>query len=146
MYARMLDRDDIEIICQHREKMFREAGRDGDTLAVMTASFKVWLQPRLLDQRYFGFLLVEGDEVVGGIGLMAIDWPPHPSHPAQDKRGYVLNVYVEKEFRKQGLGKRLMNLANEEFSKRGLQFAILHATPMGRSLYEDLGWQATSEM
>ena len=30
--------------------------------------------------------------------------------------------------------------------RRGVTFAILHATAMGRPLYERLGWAATSEM
>lgn len=146
MQARLLNGGDIETICQHRENMFREAGRDAATLALMTASFRVWLKPRLEDQRYFGFMLAEHDEVLAGIGLMEIEWPPHPSHPLQDKRGYVLNVYVEPSHRKQGLAKMLMRLAEDEFARRGMQFAILHATQMGRSLYADMGWQPTTEM
>lgn len=115
-------------------------------MLLMTASFRVWLKPRLLDQRYFGFLLSEQTQVIAGIGLMAIDWPPHPSHPMQDQRGYVLNVYVDMAYRRQGIAQQLMRLAEEEFARRGLQFAILHATQMGRPLYEGLGWNASTEM
>lgn len=39
-----------------------------------------------------------------------------------------------------------MQLAEDEFARRDLQYAILHATEMGRSLYVALGWHATSEM
>lgn len=146
MQSRSLGVGDLDVICQQREQMFREAGRDDATLALMTASFRVWLKPRLLDQRYFGFLLTRQEQVIAGIGLMAIDWPPHPSHPLQDQRGYVLNVYVETAYRRQGIAQHLMQLAEEEFARRGLQFAILHATQMGRPLYEGLGWNATTEM
>ncbi|ASU39225.1 GNAT family N-acetyltransferase [Herbaspirillum sp. meg3] len=138
--------DDIDIICRHREEMFREAGRDDKTLAEMTSAFRVWLRPRLLDGSYYGFFAIDNDQVVAGIGLMSIDWPPHPSHPEQDKRGYVLNVYVEPSHRKMGIAKMLMRLAEEAFAARGLQFAILHATQMGRELYAGMGWAQTSEM
>ncbi|MGT2493535.1 GNAT family N-acetyltransferase [Cupriavidus basilensis] len=53
---------------------------------------------------------------------------------------------MDKTYRKQGLGRRLMQLAEDEFARREVQFAILHATEMGRSLYVALGWHATSEM
>jgi len=146
MQARVVNSRDLEIICRHREQMFREAGREEKALAPMTATFRNWLRPRLLDQTYFGFFLVNNEDVIAGIGLMEIDWPPHPAHPLQDKRGYVLNVYVEPDHRRQGLGKRLMDMAEAEFSKRGLQFSVLHATQIGRPLYEKIGWQATTEM
>ncbi|MGO4328795.1 GNAT family N-acetyltransferase [Cupriavidus sp. 2TAF22] len=146
MEVRELGPDDIDLVCRHREEMFREAGRSDDVLRTMTGRFRPWLAPRLGDGSYFGFVLMDHGQAVAGIGLMAIDWPPHPAHPTQDKRGYVLNVYVEKSHRKQGLGRRLMQLAEDEFARRDVQYAILHATEMGRSLYVALGWHATTEM
>ena len=78
--------------------------------------------------------------------MMVIDWPPYPLHPTQSARGYFLNVFVEPEHRGQGLARALMDLAMEEARRRGLDHMILHATPMGRPLYEALGWTQTSEM
>lgn len=146
MDVRALQPDDLDLVCRHREAMFLEAGYAADTLRTMTAHFRDWLAPRLVDGRYFGFLLMDGDMPVAGIGLMVIDWPPHPAHPTQDKRGYVLNVYVEPTHRKRGLARQLMRLAEADFAQRGLGFAILHATEMGRPLYAGMGWGQTSEM
>jgi GNAT superfamily N-acetyltransferase len=140
---------DLELICRHREDMFRESnapGRGDELLRTMTASFRSWLVPRLHDGSYFGYIAEEGGAAIGGIGLMLIDWPPHPSHPSEDKRGYVLNVFVEPSHRGRGLAKMLMQLGEAEFAKRGASFAILHATQMGRPLYEKIGWAQTSEM
>jgi ribosomal protein S18 acetylase RimI-like enzyme len=146
MEVRPLGIDDVELICRHREAMFREGGRDEDVLQAMTQQFRPWLASRLRDGSYFGYVLVDQGQPVGGIGLTSIDWPQHPSHPTQDKRGYVLNAYVETTHRKQGLGRKLMQLAEDEFARREIQFSVLHATEMGRSLYVALGWHATSEM
>jgi ribosomal protein S18 acetylase RimI-like enzyme len=146
MEVRALNEGDLELICRHREAMFREAGRDVQTLRTMTGHFRAWLAPRLRDGRYFGYVLSEDGAAVAGIGLMVIDWPPHPLHPEQDVRGYVLNVYVEPEARRRGLARELMRLADEEFARRGVAFAILHATEQGRGLYAGLGWSGTTEM
>lgn len=143
---RPVDARDLELICRHRHAMFQEAGRDAGTLEVMTEHFRPWLAPRLADGRYFGFVLLDGETPVAGIGLMAIDWPPHPSHPRHDQRGYVLNVYVEHSHRRRGLGRALMELAEAEFARRELPFAILHATEMGKPMYAELGWKGTTEM
>ena len=137
---------DLDLICRHRAEMFREAGHSDEVLHAMAEPFRQWLAPRLRDGTYFGLVAMENGEAVAGIGLMVIDWPPHPSHPTTDKRGYVLNVYVEPAFRKRGLARKLMTLGEAEFAKRGVQIAILHSTEQGRSLYSGLGWSGTTEM
>lgn len=146
MEVRKLTVSDVELVCRHREAMFRDAGRSEDVLHVMTRHFRDWLTPRLLDRSYFGFVICDDDTPIAGIGLMLIDWPPHPSHPTSDKRGYVLNVYVEPEHRRQGWARELMRLAEAEFTQRGVAFAILHATEKGRGLYAQTGWNGTTEM
>ena len=123
-----------------------DAGSDDDVLLPMTEHFRIWVKPRLLDGSYFGYAMLDGGVPVAGIGLMLIDWPPHPSHPTQDKRGYVLNVFVEPAYRKRGLARELMRLAQAEFARRGIGYAILHTTAKGQPLYQDEGWAGTTEM
>lgn len=144
--VRRLIANDLELICGHRETMFLEAGGEPSILRLMTEHFRPWLCERLLDGRYYGFALMEGEQPVAAIGLMNIEWPPHPSHPTLDQRGYVLNVYVEPAYRRRGLACALMKLAEAEFVQRGLSFAVLHATKAGKPVYEGLGWAATAEM
>lgn len=146
LHTRPLAVGDLDLICRHRYEMFREAGRDPAVLDRMTPAFRPWLQPRLADGSYFGFLALDDDAPVAGIGLMEIDWPPHPLHPDQDRRGYVLNVYVEPSHRQRGIARTLMDCAMQAFNERGLTYAILHATEMGRPLYKGLGWEQTTEM
>jgi ribosomal protein S18 acetylase RimI-like enzyme len=140
---------DLELVCRHREEMFRASntpGRTEDVLNAMTAAFRTWLRPHLKDGSYFGFVVEDAGTPVAGIGLMVIDWPPHPSHPKEDKRGYVLNLFVEPLYRQRGLGNMLMGLGEAELRKRGVSYGVLHATRMGKPLYERMGWAGTSEM
>jgi len=126
--------------------MFRESGRPPAQVAAMADPFREWLAPRLADGRYFGWIVEEGGAPVAGLGMMEIDWPPHPLHPREARRGYILNVYVEPGFRRRGLARLLMETAQEEARRRGIGYAILHATDQGRALYEALGWTDTAEM
>ena len=140
---------DLELICDQRERLFRESnspGRTEEVITTQTVHFRPWLAPRLRDGSYFGFIVEDAGRPVAGIGLMLIEWPPGPTHPTHDRRGYVLNVFVEPSHRRQGLAERLMELAEGEFARRGATYAILNATKMGRPLYEKLGWTATNEM
>lgn len=127
--------------------MFRDAGRAQALLDAMAEPFRDWLEPRLADGRYFGFIAECDGQAVGGIGLMVLEWPPHPLHPTQDRRGYVLNVYVEPTHRGQGIARALMKAGEAEFQNRGIAFLVLHATEQGRPLYEAMAWTAPgSEM
>lgn len=138
---------DLDLICRHRVAMFTDGGRRAvSDLAVMDSAFRLWLEPRLADGRYFGFIVEDGENPIAGIGLMELDWPPHPSHQDGDRRGYVLNMFVELPYRKQGIAQLLLDRTDQEFEKRGITYAVLHTTSAGRSLYEQAGWQATTEM
>ena len=143
---RPLDFADLETILAHRQAMFRDSGRPEDVIGQLAEPFRTWLEPRLVDGRYFGWMIEEAGAVVAGIGMMAIEWPPHPSHPTCDKRGYILNVYVEPAFRRRGLARQLMARAMAEAKARRLEYVILHATEQGRPLYASLGWEPTREM
>lgn len=138
--------DDLEAICRHRHEMFKVSGRTDAMVAPMTRRFREWLRPRLADGRYFGWFVLSGDEIVAGVGMMVIDWPPHPSHPDQSERGYILNMYVEPHHRRMGHGRRLLELCHAEARRRGVTYAVLHATQQGRGLYEQMGWTQTTEM
>ena len=144
--ARSVVPHDLQLICEHRERMFAESGRTRESLRPMTAAFAQWLSPRLADGSYLGWMLEEADVVIAGLGMMIIDWPPHPSHPADHRRAYILNVFVEPGHRRRGLAKRLMALAEQRARELGVGYAILHSTRQGRPLYENLGWAPTSEM
>lgn len=146
MDIRTLQPVDLDLVCRHREDMFRDAGNSDAVLRPMTGHFRAWLKPRLQDGSYFGFVVCDGGVPVAGIGLMLIDWPPHPLHPSQDKRGYVLNVFVEPAYRQRGLARQLMQLAEAEFARRGVGYAVLHATDKGKPLYQGMGWNTTAEM
>lgn len=137
---------DLELICRHRLEMFREARRPEPDLALMAAPFRDWLERQLAAGTYCGFVAEEAGQVVGGVGLMLIDWPPHPSHPLAASRGYVLNLFVEPVWRGRGVGRALMEAADAEFGRRGVSYAVLHSTTAGRPLYERMGWKTTSEM
>jgi len=126
--------------------MFAENDVSIAALDAMAEPFAVWLKPRLADGRYFGLVAEDAGAVVGGIGLIVLDFPPHFLHPGSGERGYILNVYVEPSHRGQGLAKELVLRGEEEFRRRGVVFEVLHASAMGQPVYESLGWMTMPEM
>jgi ribosomal protein S18 acetylase RimI-like enzyme len=144
--TRKVQPDDLQVIAMHRRKMFEDMGAAPATLDAMTRSFTLWLKPRLEDGRYFGHLVEDGAAIIAGIGIMLVDWPPHSLHPESSQRGYLLNLYVEPEYRGRGIATDLTKLAESDLQARGVIYAILHASAKGRPIYRKLGWTPTSEM
>jgi ribosomal protein S18 acetylase RimI-like enzyme len=139
--------EDLELICLQRRQMFLESGKSADLVDEMNVNFSDWLSIRLSNGTYKGFIAEnECGKPIAGIGVMELDWPPHPAHPCDDKRGYVLNLYVEPSYRLQGIAQKLMRICEGFLQERGIKYVILHATDAGRPLYEQSGWTKTSEM
>jgi ribosomal protein S18 acetylase RimI-like enzyme len=138
---------DANVITHHRRRMFVDAGRqDNEILDVMEENFKPWVQARLADGRYLGWLTTEDGTVIAGAGLIILDWPPHPLDPRQEKRGYLLNVYVEPEHRRKKLASHLIDQALAEARKQKIRVVALHSTDAGKPLYESNGFRRTNEM
>jgi len=138
---------DADIITYHRRRMFVDAGRaDNRVLDVMDEQFRPWVKAMLAEGKYMGWLALDGDTVIGGAGLLLLDWPPHPLDPASAHRGYLLNVYVEPEHRRKRLASHLIELALAEARRRKIRVVSLHSTDAARPLYESNGFRQTNEM
>jgi GNAT superfamily N-acetyltransferase len=138
--------EDAPIVGRQREAMFLEANKPQSALDAMREPFLAWLHPRLIDGTYLGWAVEHEGEVIGGAGLFVLDWPPHYLHPEDSRRGYLLNVYVDAEHRGHGLARRLVEATYEGARNLGIAYLVLHASELGRPVYERMGWQNTNEM
>src|SRR6201984_3304420 len=138
---------DAAVITHPRRRMFVDAGRqDNRVLDAMAEYFKPWVETRLGDGRYKGWLTSRNGPVVARAGMSVLVWPPHPLDPRQDKRGYLLNVNVEPEHRRKRLASQLIDHALAEARKQKIRVVALHSTDEGRPLYESNGFRRTNEM
>ena len=123
----------------------RVQAEEGAAMQPMMANFVVWVRPRLADGSYIGWIVEEGDRVVAGAGMWLMDFPPHWMD-AEPVRAYLLNFYVDPEFRGRGLAYKLLRKAVEDARRRGVKVVTLHASKFGRPLYERNGFEPTNEM
>jgi ribosomal protein S18 acetylase RimI-like enzyme len=139
---------DASIITHHRRRMFVDAGRsDNRVLDLMAERFEPWVKEQIEKGGYLGWLALDNaGAVIGGSGLMILDWAPHPLDPNSSHRGYLLNVYVEPAHRRKHIASQLIELALAEARRRHIRVVALHSTDAGRALYESNGFRATNEM
>lgn len=56
------------------------------------------------------------------------------------KNGFITHVFVAEEYRKQGLGTRLLRILEESLAAEGLHFIFLDADTRSVGFYERHGW------
>ena len=83
--------------------------------------------------------------MIGGGGIVISAWPGvlGQLHP---KRAMILNLYVEREYRRRGVAHELMMRMIAWCRDNGFSSVALHASEDGRALYERLGFRPTNEM
>lgn len=107
---------------------------------------ELYFRIALPNGRYRGYLAeTEEGRVVGGGGIVINDWPAHPRE-TMPLRVWILNMYVEPEFRRLGIAKRLMEAMVEWCRAEGFRNVSLHASTEGRPLYASMGFVPTNEM
>jgi len=137
---------DAALITRHRHRMFGDNSFTTEAaLAACDVQFESWVGVRLGDGRYIGLLLEDENRTLAGAGIFFADFPPHWMDP-QPLRAYILNVYTAPEDRGKGYAMQLMKLVIEECRQRGVPTVVLHASPLGRPVYEKLGFRPTDEM
>ena len=144
---------DADLIGYHRAGMFHAMGQIPDHLfeAFQSRSAER-LREMLQSGEYVGWLACltdTPDKVVAGAGVQLRRVLPHPANNemfAEGRHGLVINVFTEPEWRRQGIGERLMKGIIQWSREEKLDRLVLHASKDGRGLYERLGFVLTNEM
>ncbi len=138
---------DAALISAHRRAMFEAMGGiEEGVLVTMTRSCEPWIVRMVGEDKYAGWIIRDGEYPVASAGLLILDWPPHPLDPTAENRAYLLNVFVEPDYRKQGLARELLAMCMAEARRRNIRVVTLHASDAGRPLYEKTGFGTTNEM
>ena len=128
-----------EWIIRHRIEMFREMGWNDDDLRFTEQATREFLDESW-DQAPTAFLAIEDDVVQGGCSVTFYKTFPSRHNPTgQD--AYVLNMFVEPQFRKKGIATRLLKHILDICKSEGIGRVALHSAPMGIGIYESLGFE-----
>ena len=139
--------EDSNLITRHRTAMFTDMQvAAAPVLDEMARNFEPWVRRMISEDKYAGFITGDDDRAIASAGLLILDWAPHPLDPKCDKRGYILNVFVEPEYRGRGVAKALTLECMAEAKRRGIGVVALHASEKGQPVYEKLGFKGSNEM
>ena len=85
--------------------------------------------------------VTEDEKVVAGGAIWLRENHPSPGF-AGGKIPYLLSFYTDPQYRGRGLATLIVKEAMKWARERGYPWMTLHASPMGRGIYEKLGWRA----
>lgn len=147
---------DADVIARHRAEMFSDIGQLPQPLYTDLVQRAVtYLRDAIPRGEYIGWLASSDDRpevVIAGAGVQLRRILPHPmtrvgeSRVAHGNQAIVLNVFVEKAWRRRGLAALLMRHVLEWASTADIDTLVLHASDDGQALYEKLGFVQTNEM
>ncbi len=120
-------------------------GKYRESLDQYESASRKYFEAALQDGTYFGLLAELGSEIAGGGGVLIARWPGSPLN-FEPKRAWILNLFVEAQYRRQGLAKALTRALIDWCRQNGFASVALHASDYGRGLYEQLGFRSTNEM
>lgn len=139
--------EDSALITRHRKAMFRDMRDAAETvLEEMGKNFEPWVLKMLAENKYAGWITADNERAIGSAGLLILDWAPHFLDPQCDQRGYILNVFVEPEYRRRGIAEALTLECMAEAKRRGIRVVALHASQKGQPVYEKLSFKTSNEM
>ena len=143
MEIRIAGKKDIDLMMSSRLEMLKEVNSlDADYL--YSESFVEESRRYFLEGDQTTVLALDGERVIGCATICYITIMPTFSHPT-GKRAHLMNVYTAKEFRGQGIGKKMVDLLIEDAWNKGATEISLDATESGRPLYKKCGFEDSGE-
>ena len=80
------------------------------------------------------YIMTDGGRIIGGMGVIENDF-----HERTDLAPNVCAVYVEEDYRKQGIAKYLLDLVCSDMAARGVD--TLYLITSHTEFYERCGWE-----
>jgi ribosomal protein S18 acetylase RimI-like enzyme len=145
--VRQASTSDAPDLVRLRRLMFESMGYDDAAqLAAGDEAARAYFVRAIPAGEFYGWLAVTAaDQAVGSVGVVIDQHPPSPGN-LSGQVGYIMSLAVVPRYRRQGIARRLMQTTLRWLAKQGIQQVALHATEVGRLLYEELGFAQSNEM
>lgn len=139
--------ENTEILVKHRLGMFNdmypELRKETETSKEQTYE---WINQMLSENKLVGFIVrTDAGQAVGSGCLWIKKEQPNPTR-SRLEAPYLMSMYTEPGFRKKGVARLIVKTAIAWCKEHGYDRITLHATDMGKPLYEAFGFKATNEM
>jgi len=137
---------DLPIIVDYRIAMFQTFVKDDYNWDEVKSHETEYFTEKM-EQGLFAAWVAETGEgkIIACAAVSFYELAPKPWNLAS-KYAFISSMYTEPEFRRQGIGGKLLEEALTYSRSKGISYATLHASESGKSLYQSFGFSDTNEM
>lgn len=138
---------DLETLVQQRRAMWNDLGVTGEARHdAADRVYRRWASARLRNKQLIGWLVEDTDRRLLGGGCVWLQ-PVQPSpRKTRTFQPYLLSMYTDPEFRRRGVASMIVQAAIDWCKSQGFPRLTLHASSMGRKVYEKIGFNRSWEM
>jgi len=139
--------EDIPILIDLRVEFMKEVigsdeKKEGEEL--LRANLLDYFTDKLPKDEFIAWLALDEEEIIATSGVSFYTRPP--SFMIKDGRcAYIMNMYTKASYRGQGIAKILFGSIVDEAKAKGCSYINLHATELGRPVYEKFGFTVSQD-
>jgi len=145
-YRKAVIEDIPELIDLRIEFMKEVIGQKGnvDGEELLRVNLLDYFTKKLPADEFIAWLALEEEEIIATSGVSFYNRPP--SFMIKDGHcAYIMNMYTKASYRGQGIAKTLFGSIVDEARAKGCSYINLHATELGRPVYEKFGFTASKD-
>ena len=133
--------EDLDLLTSSRIEVLRAANKLDSSvdMSEVEASSREYYKRALADGTHTAILVMDGDSFVGAGGMSYYEVMPTYHNPS-GKKAYVMNMYTNPNYRRQGIALKTLDMLVKDAKKHGITQISLEATDMGKPLYEKYGF------
>ncbi|MFX0184575.1 MAG: GNAT family N-acetyltransferase [Candidatus Hodarchaeota archaeon] len=135
---------DLKALIKYRIALFQEMGHIND-LSTEKSFRKIlerYFTEALSKNEFLSWVAEINGKIIASSGLVILKKPPTPRNPS-GKEAYIMNMYTSPKWRKRGIATRLLEEIFSFLREIKINKISLHATDIGVSVYEKMGFQTS---
>ena len=142
---------DIPVLSSHHRLMFEEMSQvegvkfENADWAAMEESYKRKLEQQLTVGTCIAYVLEFKGKILASGAVTIVEIAPLPNDP-NSKSGYIHSIYTDKEHRRKGYAKLIMEELIMTCKTLNIRRVQLKPSKAGIGLYEKLGFKANTSM
>jgi GNAT superfamily N-acetyltransferase len=136
------------LIAEHFYKMWLDIGIPENAIEDNYQEMILHFIENAREKLFYQSFLAELDGVIVGSTSCQLYTGLYPNIIKSNYRqfGYIWGVYVEPKYRRKGIAKKLTNTAIKYLESIGCTRIVLNASPIGKTVYQSLGFVESNAM